>query len=253
VSRSRILLCSLLAAGCASPAADDGGDSGTSEDTIDTTSAEADTTGDGSTTGCDDAARAVVFLAFDGVTLELGGIDDATADVTAIAEMAGTWAAAGPQLDRAAVTAGIAAGLAPFAVDVTDVRPASGRYSMVVFTSTSSGSNVIAIARPDCAGDMHDANDANVGLSYATTPDLAVRTGLAIVGQSFGLELTDGGDAMALVPIEEPAYLDMCFPLYQPETQLCSHPGCPDGQQNSHRQLTDVVGPRTACTTNDGR
>src|SRR5262245_38885744 len=77
-----------------------------------------------------------IFLNFDGVTLESGAwTDDATMNHTVFPDLGGDWPPFGDEAGsalRAAIMTGVRADFDPFGVEVTDTRPASGLYTMVV-------------------------------------------------------------------------------------------------------------------------
>lgn len=183
------------------------------------------------------AASRVLYLNFDGGTF-MAGPEDATRDQPGSVTGVGPYAAAPGYVARDLVVDGVTAALAPFDVAVTDQRPAEGDYDMVVFTESPGGAGVGA-AIPDCG----DANPHNVGLVYAMgNTNLEVSAALAIFGQTIGLELTEGDDAMARVNQGATDYDDACVQIFAPRG--CAHPGCPMGQQNAYAEVLAAVGLR---------
>lgn len=135
---------------------------------------------------------------------------------------------------------------APFDVGITDERPLSGDYAMVVVTPTNPlGGGVLGVAGEDCG----DANPRSVGLAFAGSNDAlsAEITAIAIshsAGRGYGLENVEGEAIMGGFAIEGAQFVDECLTLLA--TPLC--PGhvehCPEGQQNSFEELSTLFPPR---------
>jgi hypothetical protein len=202
----------------------------------------APTSGD-DTTGSDSgsAPAAVLFVNFDGVTLAGAADyqDDATADVTGIPDLEGTWEAHDPGR-RGAVFEGLQDGFAAFGIEVTDTRPAGGDYAMLVVTSSPTPMpGVVGLGISDCG----DASPNNVAIVFddaaAFSTTQIINAALYQVGVGYGLNpVTDPGDAMHNYVVDEPlSFTDACLPVIEfapcePLTDACA-----DGMQNSHAEL----------------
>ncbi|MEM7152545.1 MAG: hypothetical protein AAF799_06875 [Myxococcota bacterium] len=218
---------------------------------VSTTSAEAESTSgetesdtDTASTGEPDdppMAAAIVFVNFDGVTLS-AGVDDATMDQSALAGSFDGMPLApygeGPK--RAQIMAALADDWAPFDVAVTDVRPASGDYAMIVVTPTNPiGMGVLGVASQDCG----DINPGSVGMVFASADDALSATLTATVisheaGRGLGLEnVVAMGAIMNTTASENGSFMDACHDLQG--DPACDHTAfCPAGQQNSHAELS---------------
>ena len=93
-----------------------------------------------------------VFINFDGPTLSEGSRDDASSDVTAIAELGLTVDPFGDDAaQRRAVVEAVKADFEPFGLRVVDERPSSGDYIMAVVTPTNPFvDGVTGVAVNDC-------------------------------------------------------------------------------------------------------
>lgn|GEM_PF-1633020 len=214
-------------------------------------STSADTSGEsgGRSTGrprvdpCIDATH-TFFVNFDGVTLSAAGVDDATADETSIVGGDSTWAAfVGP--DRDEVFAIVVDTFAPFDVCITDVRPSSGDYAMVVVTPDPHPTGALAFALEDC----NDSEDREVALvvgpitSYGT--DAKGYVIAATIGTLLGLGfVTDAPDDVMKTVIDTNesglAFTDVCHPL-DPAVS-CFPTTCEGDSQSSVEYLESTVG-----------
>jgi hypothetical protein len=237
------LMALLVVIACGSAEADPDAEAGSSSSGgVDESSGEEGASSSSGGEAC--IAARIVVLDFDGIVLAQGGADDATQDLTSAQELVGTWEPVDDTIHTPVVVQGIAQALAPFDVAVTTERPATGAYSLVVFTRTPIPAYPAApsLGRPNCGA----ARATEIGLAVPWDEPSAVLTGLALIGMSFGLELTNGEDAMAVTPAYAPSYHDTCAELYG-DVAYCSHPECPDGQQNSYAQLLATLGPTRGC------
>lgn len=199
--------------------------------------------GDSSETDEPGDAATVLFVNFDGPTLT-AGIDDATIDQ---ASVAGSFSGMpldpfgdGPKRDD--IMTRLDEIWAPFDVAITDTRPASGDYAMIVVTPTNPfGGGVLGIASQDCG----DANPTSVGMVFSGIGDAYSASLVATVisheaGRGYGLENVDApGDVMSQFAEEVASFLDQCRPLVGMPTCNAEHEVfCPAGQQNGFAELS---------------
>lgn len=190
-----------------------------------------------------------IFLNFDGVTLEAGQwTDDATMNRTVFPDLGGVWPpfgdAAGSAL-RAAIMTGVRADFDPFGVTVTDTRPASGLYTMVVVSPRSGGGQTLGVSNVACGG----ANLAGIAFAFfgasGGEPDKIASTISHEAAHSLGLDhVMEVADVMyPTYQGGDPAFLDECV-AYQADA-LCTDVHarfCPAGQQNSVAELAALLG-----------
>jgi hypothetical protein len=197
-------------------------------------------------------AGATVFLEFDGGNLSRGAQDDAPADVTSIADLAGPFPPFGADAaTQAAVLQAVSIDWAAYDISFTDTRPDIDEYTMVmVGPSPAFGAGVLGVAKLDC-GDLrgndivfafHAAGDGYSTASVAATISQEL-------GHALGLEhVQDPADVM--YPINsggDPAFLDSCLPTVEvPASCAAEHAEtCGSGSlQNSHLELLALLGPR---------
>lgn len=163
--------------------------------------------------------------------------------------------------DRAAVIAElrdeVAAILAPYAVNVVTVRPASGRYHMVMLTDDtgiSAGcSNCISAAPPLCDGSV----DAAVGFLYggvfgggiSTPKHLATNQIIAMFGQFIGIPTSNlVGDCMCYVEtpcIEAQQTMNAACTIGGAGTLVSGTQACPTEltSMDEHAEFLDALGP----------
>jgi hypothetical protein len=211
--------------------------SGTTGNDASTTAA---TTSDDSTTTNEPCRR--IYVALTGVTLT-SGEDDAPNDVSAIVE------GVMPPYDGdgQALVAALQAMFAPFAVCVTDERPAEGPYDMVVFTDDNPfGTGVLGISALDCM-DENPSNVVVVFTDVALTDDQRARIAASRLGTTMGVNnQSANSDDLAFsagAPEAGAAWLDLCIPFEDIGSSCATFDACPDGQQNSFAHLTEVLGP----------
>ena len=167
----------------------------------------------------------VLYIAFDGATLT-DGADDATTNVSSLV----SGATAIPAFDSTVAAPRISATdvhdvvldrirslLAPYALPVTDVRPASGAYTMVVLGGSHGqlgrSAGVAGLAPIDCA----DTDASDVAFVFAGDID-AVHGGVVAVGNTaaheaghtFGLEHV--GEVADLMFAADPAVKSPTLP-----------------------------------------
>lgn len=190
--------------------------------------------------GVDGAA--VLFVNFDGVTLTQG-TDDATADVSSLAKSLGEAPLApyGVGHKRDEIMASLAKIWAPFDMTITDTRPVSGDYAMVVVTSTTANSmGALGIAESDCG----DVNPTSVGVGFGSVGDGTSAEVMAVVisylaASGFGLEAVQTiGAMMYPVARESKEFVDACLPLAANKCAVQHEVFCPPGLQNSHAELS---------------
>lgn len=193
------------------------------------------------------AERGVVFVNFDGATLEYGQ-DDARSNRTVLQELAGDFPAYGGGSGPAAALQAVIADFAAYDVVIVDQRPSSGNYTMAMVGPHDAGT-VLGIAPLDCYDGapnnvvfaFHGADDGYSAASQANTISQEI-------AHSFGLEHVDhGGDIMYPVSAGgDPSFLDECLPIVPAPDIACvdQHADhCPAGQQNAHRELLQRFGP----------
>ena len=204
-------------------------------------SATDDGSSDSSETDEPGEPAAVLFINFDGATLT-AGVDDATIDQ---ASAAGSFSGMpldpfgdGPKRDDIMTRLGEI--WAPFDVGVTETRPASGDYAMIVVTPTSP-IGALGLASLDCG----DANPTSVGIVFIGIDDPYSADFVATfisrqAGRGYGLENVDApGDVMAQFPEDAASFIDQCQPLTGPPGCSAEHEAfCPAGQQNGFAELS---------------
>jgi uncharacterized protein (TIGR03382 family) len=194
---------------------------------------------------------AIIFVNFDGATLTQGG-DHAPMDSSEI--FGGEFAPYGVGDKRAAVMQATRADWVAYNIDVVDVRPASGDYTMNMTGPTNFvGAGVLGIAPLDC---WNQGNPNNVTYAFHSVDDgFDAATTATTIGQevahSYGLEHVDEpGDI--LNPFNaggNPSFIDECLPLSDGGfASFCASQHaefCPDGTgQNSHQELLRIFGPK---------
>ena len=190
----------------------------------------------------------VIFVNFDGAELS-GGVDDATQNVTQIADLVGTFAPYGDGSKRSAVMQAVHADWAPYGVMLTDDRPSSGAYTMNMVGPTNPfDDDRLGVAPLDC----NDAQTfSNITFAFHSADDgfSAAITATTIsqeIAHSYGLEhVNEPGDIMNPYNAGgDPGFTDDCLPLS--DTPLCpsQHEAeCgTDDEQNAHRELVARFG-----------
>jgi uncharacterized protein (TIGR03382 family) len=196
----------------------------------------------------------VIFVNFDGATLT-AGMDSAQNNVTQIAECAGEFAPYGVGDKRTAVMQATRADWAAYNIDVVDVRPAAGEYTMNMTGPTNPfGGGVLGIAPVDCGNFQTHSNityafhSIDDGFDAATT---ATTIGQE-VAHSYGLDHVDAPQDI-LNPVNvggDPSFVDECLPLVGNSCPDQHAQHCPDGAgQNSHQELLTLFGPSIPDTT----
>ncbi len=192
---------------------------------------------------------AIIFVNFDGATLT-SGMDSAPDNVTQIGELAGEFAPYGVGDKRTAVMQATRADWAAYNMDVVDVRPTAGQYTMNMTGPTNPfGGGVLGIAPVDCSNLQTHSNityafhSVDDGFDAATT---ATTIGQE-VAHSYGLEHVDQ-PADIMNPTNaggDPSFMDECLPIVGGALCVDQHvQHCPDGTgQNSHQELLTMFGP----------
>lgn len=185
----------------------------------------------------------MVFVNFDGAELT-GGVDDATSNVTQIADLVGTFAPYGDDDKRSAVMQAVRADWADYDVLVTDSRPSSGSYTMNMVGPTNPfDDDRLGVAPLDC-GDSQTHSNITFAFHSGSDGFSAAITATTIsqeVAHSYGLEhVNEPGDIMNPYNAGgDPGFSDTCLPLS--DTPLCptQHEAeCgSSSEQNAHREL----------------
>jgi len=243
-----------------SAAATGGGNGGTegeatsSVDTADTGEEGSGTdtspdTGDGETDGSTGnqppVDATVVFINFAGPTLTQG-VDDATADVTSIGQMAMALDPFGEGAEQGAIVSAVQDKFAGLNMFATSERPQSGDYAMVVVTPTNPFGGAAAIAPLDCG----DGNPTSVAFVFASKGGASIGSVASRVarevGSTMGLEHVDApADLLNQGFVSDDAeFTDTCEMLVAAPSCAARHAAhCPAQQQNSYAELLSLVGP----------
>ncbi len=210
-------------------------------------------------------SRGIFVLAFDGVELSTGDIDDAHADVTQIAELSGIFEPYGVGPKRDAVMQAVRATLAEYDLVVTQTRPASGEYALSVVSptnplaGTADAASVLGIAVLDCgdAQTQRNVTFAFHGIDDAYSAAATATTITQELAHAIGLEhVDDPRDVMYPHNVEaDTEFLDECVPVV-PDAKgriYCGEQhaiecGAPD-LQNAHAELLARFGHAKPDTT----
>jgi len=172
----------------------------------------------------------------------IGGYDDATNNISAIVS--------GDMLpypaDPVVFMTQLEDALAPFNVCVTEERPGSGTYDMVVFTDENMfGAGVYGVSALDCMDEnpsnvvvvlTDDESVSDTFLAHVAAGRLAVSWGLHNQNYEPGDLLYSAGT------FEDPQWIAQC--IEHTATEACeTADDCPAGQQNSRAHLLDLLGP----------
>ena len=220
----------------------DSGSNTTSGNPPDPTTGSTDTDDPPATTG-DPGDAAILYINFEGATLTPGA-DDSSLDQASIASAfnGAPLAPYGRGPKRAAVLMAITDLWAPFNVFVTDTRPRSGDYAMVVVTPTNPiGGGSAGISGQDCG----DQNPRTVGAAFASvndtlSVDLTANFISHIAAHGYGMDHVDGPDVMNQTPAENFTFNDQCMPITAPGSCGGHEAFCPPGQQNTFAELADL-------------
>ena len=180
----------------------------------------------------------VLFINFDGPTLT-HGTDDATTDVTQIAQLAMDLEAySGSAAERAEIVAVVEEDFAGINITITDERPAEGEYTMALVTPTSALPGAAGIAPLDC----DNSQPSSVLAAFSApqgTPLSPAEIGATVsreTGFALGLEAVEDDDALMTGGfVVGSAFVTECTPS-SGET-VCTHLGCDAGSQNSFAEL----------------
>lgn len=190
--------------------------------------------------------QGVVFVNFDGVTLQMGG-DSSQMNISQI--FPGEFEPyGGDETVRAAVIAALKLDWQAYDVKIVDQRPESGDYTMNVATPTNPlGGGVLGIAPLDC----FDAAPNNITFAFHGANDgfpapVQAATIAHEVAHSYGMEhVDDPTDIMNPTNAGgDPSFKDECIAVVAGGTCVAQHmPYCPDGMsQNAHRELLELFG-----------
>ncbi len=205
------------------------------------------------------AQSMVVFLAFEGPNIAYAELDDSHSNTSHIDRAAVQYAPYGDDTARAALVQAVLLDWSPYAVTITESRPASGDYVMAVVSPTNPYAGEAAgIAPLDC-GDTWTRNNV-VFAFHGANDGYAINEQARTVGQevahSIGLEHTTVDDdimSYAYGPADF-WFVDQCSAILTtpaaPEIYCVDQHAqfCPAGQQNSHAELLELVGAGTPDT-----
>lgn len=192
----------------------------------------------------------VFFLNYDGVTIKYtGGADNAAQNVSQFPDFAMTYQPYGDGPKRTASLQAIISDWQPYDVQITDVRPGGGAYTMCVNSPTNPfGGGVLGIAPLDCNDQQssnivfayHQANDQFSAATQATTMSQEI-------AHAYGLEhVKEPNDIMNPYNAGgDPKFIDQCFTLDGGQNGiLCNaqHNQFCQGAQNSHQELLWLFG-----------
>ncbi|MEM7156915.1 MAG: hypothetical protein AAF799_28955 [Myxococcota bacterium] len=230
--------------GSDSAATSGGGQGMTGDGAADMTGADEGSSGDQvpppETTGEVEEPAGVLFVNFDGVTLAFG-LDNATTNTS---EIAGRFAGLplapfgrGPQQEE--IMDRLHEIWDPFNVEVTDERPESGNFAMIVVTPTNPfGFEALGVASQDCG----NGNPNSVGFAFSSV-DAQISTDVVALavshsaGRGYGLESVEGEDIMSGDPIPGVMFTEPCRALAQQPMCGQHQDFCPPGQQSSALEL----------------
>ncbi len=195
---------------------------------------------------------ATIFVNFDGATLNDSGEDSRTNST--LIGYSGPFDRYGEGAKRAAVLQAVREDWRPYAATVTDRRPDSGDYTMVMVGPTNFTGSSLGIALLDCANSwtsnnivyaFHSADDGYTAAATATTINQEV-------AHSFGLEHVDAPEDI-MHPYNvggDPRFISECEDVVEAAGIgiLCTDQheascGSPT-RQNSHAELMRFLGPR---------
>ncbi len=197
---------------------------------------------------------ATLFLNFDGAVLN-DNAEDARNNGTLIG-WKGTFDAYGDGPKQTAIMQAVRQDWLPFNATITDTRPTTGDYTMVMVGPTNFTDGSLGIALLDCANSwtsnnivfaFHHADDGFTAAATATTVSQEI-------AHSYGLEHVDD-DADLMYPYNnggDPGFTNTCHPVVEAAGIgiLCTeqHEGSCGyaDQQNGHAELMRFVGPRPA-------
>jgi hypothetical protein len=199
------------------------------------------------------AMPGTIFVNFDGATLN-SGWDDATTNTTQMNEFVGTFAPYGNDMTkRQAVLEAVRQDWAEYDMTVTDVRPASGQYTMNMTGPTNPfGGGVLGIAPVDCNDEQTHSNITFAFHSAGDqfSPAITATTIGQEVAHSYGLEHVDEpGDIMNPYNAGgDPIFNDACINIVQNIYCPNQHQAvCGSAyQQNAHQELLNLFGPAIA-------
>ena len=202
------------------------------------------------------AKQGVVFVNFDGATLN-SGWDDSRTNTTQISQLAGPFAAYGSGPKRDAVMQAVREDWAAYNVIITDSRPAQGDYTMNMTGPTNPfGGGVLGIAPLDCE-DAQTHNNITFAFHSASDQFSATVQATTIsqeVAHSYGLEhVNEPGDIMNPYNAGgDASFIDACIQIVSNQGVLCQaqHAAqCGTGfAQNAHLELLALFGPSAPDT-----
>lgn len=204
------------------------------------------------------AKQGVIFVNFDGAQLS-SGYDDSRTNTTQLNFMAGSFAAYGQGAKRDAVLQAVRDDWAAYNVIVTDVRPASGEYTMNMTGPTNPlGGGVLGVAPLDCY-DQQTHNNITYAFHSVNDQFSAAVTATTIgqeVAHSYGLEhVNEPGDIMNPYNAGgDASFIDACIQIVtngQPIQCGQQHAdNCGSGSaQNAHLELLALFGTSEPDTT----
>lgn len=191
-----------------------------------------------------------IFTNFDGANLVNGSSPGhSQTDTTHISGCVGAFPAFGDAgAERAAVLQATRTDWEPFAVTITDQRPASGDYTMVMVGRLPRCCGQGGVAPVVCGDD--DLNAVAFSCQGAGGPLGAPAVAVTIsqeAAHTFGLmHVDDRNDIMnpSVGPTSDSAFLDACYD-YSPRRCSEQRVHCPGGQQNGYQELLALFGEGT--------
>lgn len=210
----------------------DGGDA-----TAEGSGASSGTPNDSSDGGLPPDSDVVIFLNFEGITLTEGP-DDSSLDQTEVGLLVGEHQPF--EGDSEPVLEGVSEFWSDFGVAVTDERPASGDYTMVVVGAPGPALDATAL---DCG----NANSRSVAAVFegrsmgAGFPAFLVGKINHQIGWSLGLETVTNRTDFMNFP-RGSASVNMCVPIQsEPSCPRVHAQHCPAGEQNSYAEVVAAV------------
>lgn len=205
-----------------------------------------DDDGDADPAGGSDSwpAPRVIFLNFDGPTLESGPDDARTNTADIVAGQSGQFAPYGEPDRIPEITAFLRDAWSPANIVFTTERPGGGDYTMVVVSPTNPfDPQASGIAVIGCNDSRRNAVVAafSEGPDGPRTPDVVASAISRELGFSFGLDtVRNPADFMASGAVPGQAFVDSCSPVG--DNPICGDTElCPAGSRNSMAQIIQLT------------
>ena len=251
----RILLVVPLLVACKADA------SGETDTEAGTTEAATSTGGESSSSSTGDplaACAQIIYLNFEGVTLEQWDNPDSAAEnMVQSSSMAREYEPYSGG-DNAEILAAMQGHFSPFNVCLVEERPTDLDYTMIVFSDTDPGMGLQALTVQDCGNTNRNNIVAIFALDWAVSPRVIANVATANVGATFGLDFHQTNDEdLACYEAPDPlgeelcgdysnqrTFIDSCIDLSG--TNICfeQHAAvCGGGSQNAFAELEALFGP----------